>query len=222
MSLPIELPEDDHATIGLRIRAARRARGLNQGALADKLGVSQPTVANWESGIHDPRQLMLAKIAKALEVSLGWLASGERSQLEKDRHPAAAYLRRLLVHVPVVPITSVARILDEPALDFHALAVDYIPVTAGSQSLAAIFMRDDAMNLAFPGDNLVVINYAEREPAEGNLVLFHHQGKTPLLRRWRSNPARLEPISSDPHHETIFVDGPIGIIGTLFITIRFY
>ncbi len=221
MSLAIDLPDSETSTIGARIRAARRARHLNQGALAQKLRVSQPTIANWESGIHDPRQLMLAKIAEALQVSLGWLASGERSELEKDRHPAAAYLRRLVVHVPVVPIDQVARVLDEPDLDFHALAVDYIPITAGASTMAAIFMRDDAMNLAFPVDTLVVVNYAERNPAEGALVLVQYEG-APILRRWRTNPPRLEPISSDPSHKPIFLDRLEGVIGTLFISIRFH
>ena len=48
------------STIGDRIRQARKAAGLNQAGLAARIGVSQPAVANWESGVHDPRRLMLA------------------------------------------------------------------------------------------------------------------------------------------------------------------
>ncbi|MCI5046789.1 MAG: helix-turn-helix domain-containing protein, partial [Aquisalinus sp.] len=53
----VDSPETESA-IGARIRLSRKMKGLNQADLATRLGVSQPTVANWESGVHDPRQLM--------------------------------------------------------------------------------------------------------------------------------------------------------------------
>jgi transcriptional regulator with XRE-family HTH domain len=38
------------STLGQRLRKARQSGGLTQKALADRLGVTQPLVAHWESG----------------------------------------------------------------------------------------------------------------------------------------------------------------------------
>ena len=40
--------------IGHRIREARKQRGYNQQWLAEQIGVSQPSVSDWESGRNDP------------------------------------------------------------------------------------------------------------------------------------------------------------------------
>lgn len=208
--------------MGGRIRLARKQAGLSQSDLSGRLGVSQPTVANWESGVHDPRQLMLAKIAEVLCVPLSWLASGERSSTERDTHAAAAYLRRGLYHVPVIPAEQTASMLDAENADPHALATDYIPMTSGSSRLFAVFITDDAMNQALRGNTLAVIDYSHRSPGDGDLVLFLDAANEPVLRRWRSSPSRLEPYSSNPHHETIYVDRLEKVIGTVTVTIRWY
>lgn len=207
-------------SIGARIRIARKQIGLSQVDLANRLGVSQPTVANWETGVHDPRQLMLAKIAAALDITVAWLASGQRSDSEQDKHPAAAYLRRGIYHVPVISPRDATAMID-PTVDPHGMATDYIPVTAGTSRLFALFADDEAMNLAFPGNTLVVVDYNHRQPADGDMVLLFHDGRM-ILRRWRADPPRLEPYSSDPNHETLYVEKLKDVIGTVTVTIRWH
>ena len=209
-------------SIGARIRHARKKLGLNQADLAIRLGVSQPTVANWESGVHDPRQLMLARIAEALELKMSWLASGQRSSAEKDKHPAAAYLRRGLLHCPVITVTDAMKLADGVPHDLHDMAIDYLPVTSRNNTVFALFAQDDAMSLMFPGNTLVVIDYSHRNPADGEVVLLRRPDGSPLLRRWRQDPPRLEPYSTDPGHETIYIDRLDGVIGTVSVSIRFY
>ena len=46
--------------IGHRIREARKQRGYNQQWLAEQIGVSQPSVSDWESGRNDPTMDNLA------------------------------------------------------------------------------------------------------------------------------------------------------------------
>lgn len=51
-------------------KAARAARGLSQQDLADILGVEQPTVQRWETGVREPKTIdMLVKLCDALDVS---------------------------------------------------------------------------------------------------------------------------------------------------------
>jgi len=212
---------DESASIGARIRAARKRAGLNQTALAERVGVSQPAVANWESGVHDPRRLVIAKIAAVLGVSADWLAGGARSPDERDKHPAAAYLRRSIQHTPVISLADAALFLDNPHADPHALAEDYIPVTTRSERVFGCFVNDPAVDLAFPPNTLVVIDYSDRRPADGVFCLTA-TGDLPVLRRWREKPARLEPAASRSGFDAIPVDGPAAVIGCARVSIRFH
>lgn len=208
-------------SLGERIRDARKKSGISQVDLAKRVGVSQPAVANWESGVHDPRRLMIAKIADALQVSPLWLASGARSAAEEDKHPAAAYIRRPLQHTPVISFADAARLYEDPETDPHAVAEDYIPVTSGAEKLFALFVDDEAVDLAFPKDTLVVIDYADVRPADGAYGLFMLNGP-PIIRRWRAHPARLEPASSSDAYGPIYFDEPPKIIGCVRVSIRFH
>lgn len=221
MSTPRAADIADPISIGDRIKDARKDRSLSQVDLAKLVGVTQPAVANWESGIHDPRRLMLAKIADALNVSADWLASGARSLVEADTHPAAAYIRRPIQHTPVIGFADAARLYDDPEADPHAVAGDYIPVTSGADRLFALFVDDEAVDLAFPKGTLVVIDYADRLPADGAFALFLIDGP-PVIRRWRGRPQRLEPESASSAYGPIYLDGPPKIIGCVRVSIRIH
>jgi len=208
-------------SIGERIRKARKTRGLSQADLALRIGVSQPAIANWESGIHDPRRLTLAKLADALQTSLEWLAAGDRSAFETDKHGAAAYIRRPLQHVPVISNRAAALLGRDITADPHAMAEDYIPVTAGASKLFAVFANDEAVDLVFPSGALVVIDYADRSPNERSFCMASIAG-TPVIRRWRNAPRRLEPASSNPEISAIDVDHAVSIIGCVRLSIRIH
>ena len=168
-------------TIGQRIRTCRKRAGLNQGALADRLGVTQPTVANWEAGVHDPRQLMLAKLAEALDVSLGWLAGGERAEGETDA-VALSYLRRPIQHVPVLTPEDAARVAGG-GLDPQDAATDYVPVTYSGGRLAAVFLSGGAAPAGVAPGALLVADYDRRAPAPGEIVLLRTEGEL-TARAW--------------------------------------
>jgi transcriptional regulator with XRE-family HTH domain len=55
--------------IGTKIAKRRQELGMTQQGLADELGVSKSTVANWESGKHFPLR-KLGKVESVLGVSL--------------------------------------------------------------------------------------------------------------------------------------------------------
>ncbi|MBB4658436.1 helix-turn-helix domain-containing protein [Parvularcula dongshanensis] len=186
---PLASTSAEGGTIGLRIRTARKALGLNQGALAKRLGVTQPTVANWEAGVHDPRQLMLAKIADALSVSLGWLAGGERSGREQDTSPGAPYLRRPLQHVPILTPNSLSRVVTGQ-LDPHEVATDYVPITYGGGRLVAVFLPEAEPRSGIPSETLFVLDTERRRPLSGELVLLEDAGG-PVLHRWQEGETGL-------------------------------
>jgi len=66
--------------VALWLVQRRAALGLSQAALARQLGVSQPTVARWESGEHVPELPTLLRLADqlGLRLHLAIEAPGER------------------------------------------------------------------------------------------------------------------------------------------------
>jgi len=58
-------------SVGERIRAARKAKGVTQKQLSEILGTTQGTVNQWEKGKRNPKlNPTLRKIAKALDVEV--------------------------------------------------------------------------------------------------------------------------------------------------------
>ena len=55
--------------LGKRITQFRKERGLTQVELAERLGVGQPVLSNYEHGRLRPNHVILATLAKALQVS---------------------------------------------------------------------------------------------------------------------------------------------------------
>ena len=56
-------------TFGEKLQKLRQKTGMSQDALADKLGVSNSRVSNWEQGINRPDADKLADICRVLAVS---------------------------------------------------------------------------------------------------------------------------------------------------------
>lgn len=71
-------------TLGDRMRKARVAAGLEQADLAKRVGVSRPTVSQWERGRSEPRATQLLAWADATGHHIEWLL-GVRSRCSFGR-----------------------------------------------------------------------------------------------------------------------------------------
>ena len=68
-------------TLGKRIAALRKEKGLKQDALAEALGVSPQAVSKWENDQTCPDISLLPKLADLLGVSVDELLSGKKQEL---------------------------------------------------------------------------------------------------------------------------------------------
>ena len=66
---------DQRKVIGENIKAARKARGLSQRALAEKLGIAFQNLSVWENGKGAPSARYLMKLSEILQISLDKLTS---------------------------------------------------------------------------------------------------------------------------------------------------
>ncbi len=67
----------DAATFGDRLAAARETAGMEQEALAKRLGVQLKTLQGWENDLSEPRANRLQMLAGLLNVPMVWLITGE-------------------------------------------------------------------------------------------------------------------------------------------------
>ena len=65
---------------GDKAKKLRTDRGLNQTALADRLGVRKSIISAYESQMRMPSLEMLVKIALEFSVSVDWLLGLERTK----------------------------------------------------------------------------------------------------------------------------------------------
>lgn len=67
-------------TVGERIRAARKAKGLTQKQLGEACGIAEPTIRRYELGKLNPKFSTLKKIGKALHVTASYLQGYETEE----------------------------------------------------------------------------------------------------------------------------------------------
>jgi transcriptional regulator with XRE-family HTH domain len=78
-------PDDTTKTLGERITQARNAKNLQRNTLAELVGVSAPTVTDWESGmIKEIGARKLLAVARTLGVTQEWLLTGETTLPPND------------------------------------------------------------------------------------------------------------------------------------------
>lgn len=88
----------DKDSIGKRISVLRKAHGLTQKELAEKLSISNKTVSRWETDEGYPDVTILSNVAKALETTTDYLLYGkdEKTSVEKE-HGSELFFRIALL-----------------------------------------------------------------------------------------------------------------------------
>ena len=66
------------------IKKIRKAKGLTQKQLAEKIGVATITIQQYERGVRNPTISTLNRIAMALDVTIGELLSDKRLAIYED------------------------------------------------------------------------------------------------------------------------------------------
>ncbi|MCP1167301.1 helix-turn-helix domain-containing protein [Limimaricola litoreus] len=90
------------ATFGDRLAGAREGAGLDQEALATRLGVEISTLQAWEDDMDEPRANRLQMLAGMLNVSLSWLLTGRGDGPEAPHAETAPHLSDVLSEMRVL------------------------------------------------------------------------------------------------------------------------
>ena len=76
--------------ISNRIKRARKARGLTQQVLSERLQVTRGAIGHWEQGAAYPSTAKLSSLAAVLDIPLEWLIKGGPSPLKKQQNSGKA------------------------------------------------------------------------------------------------------------------------------------
>jgi transcriptional regulator with XRE-family HTH domain len=213
-----------------RIREARQARGWSQQDLAERIGVSQPTIVHWEQGTHTPRNLALARLADTLGVSRQWLKESPPPQASIQRAPlpqdvvsrfdpttpdTSAYLRTPIHHVPVFdgPLDEEEV---EACLTGGKPALTYVSASAFLLSPIGLIHDDASIAKTISPGSIAIIDCADKTLSDGKFYLVSLNGVA-KLRRFFAIPARFE---TDRPDDTLLLQSQPIVLGRLVMTIQ--
>lgn len=142
--------------VAVRIREARQARGLSQAELAERVRVSQPTIAHWEQGVHAPRQMAMVRLADALGVTAEWLTGETRPAAVAAGAVSRPYLERVLRHAPIFawPRTAMAW---RNTIEGRIAPLDHMPLTLEGGPFVGVLAQDPDSSVEFPIGSLVIL-----------------------------------------------------------------
>ena len=88
--------------MGNRIRELRKHLGLTQQEFADRIGVKQNTLSQYESGRNDPIDAVVSLICREFGVSEAWLRTGEGEMIAPStrQEEIAKYVGELFASKP--------------------------------------------------------------------------------------------------------------------------
>jgi transcriptional regulator with XRE-family HTH domain len=134
--------------IGMRLLDARRSRGMTQGSLANRAGVSQSAIAMWEKGKRTPRVEELVHLADALGEEVSYFLPRPR-----ELEPLRAILRAETTELDqgklgreLERVVDAAEKLPMPAIRIVVSGAN--PQTAAEELLAAAEVKEPAVNVA--------------------------------------------------------------------------
>lgn len=190
---------DDRPAPAIRLEEARKERGFQTAKdAAAYFGWSYPTYAQHEQGKRGIGR-KAKQYAKAFRVSEAWLLTGEGDK------PGPV--------VPLVSLVSAGR-LAEP--NGYVPSEDFISIPAGglpSGDWIALKVEGSSMDLFSPPGSIIFVNRNERDVIDGGFYVVRTDDGEATYKRYRKDPERLEPESTNREHKTIYPKGPLTVIG---------
>ena len=195
-----------------RLAQARHAKGLNKTAFAKAVGVSNPTVTDWEKssndgGIKEISGANLARAAEVLGVDSNWILLGKgkgpgetesQAAAEQVLPPGAMSVRVVddddpsLTHIPKIKLKLSAGITGfdaEPErFDGATLTVPTSWIKRHGyvrEKLFATRVGGESMETTLYDGDIVVVNTADTAKMDGAVYAFNYEGEAVIKRLTR-------------------------------------
>ena len=181
---------------GDNLKKIREDAGLSQKALAEKIFVSQQTVAKWERNGSTPNPETIVMIAEVLGVSNDYLLG----VVDKNITPVS--LERDTIKIPVL-----GRIPAGMPLEAIEDISDYIEIprnwTAGDKEFFALEIKGDSMYPEYlSGDTVIFERCSTCETGDDCVVAINGDDATFKRVERKENGIMIKPLN--PEYETMF------------------
>lgn len=194
-----------------RIKELREMAGKQQKELAIDLGVSQPTVSDWESGRKVPSAKSTSKLADYFQVPIDYLL-GRESVTDgppAPSRPGSKWIPVLGKVAAGTPIEAVEDILDYEEIDAK---------TAASGEHFALQIKGQSMEPRIKDGDVVIVRKQDGCDS-GDVAVVLVNGDEATVKRIKKEPAGIMLIPSNPSYEPKFYSNdeilslPVRIIG---------
>ncbi|MDR1162657.1 MAG: helix-turn-helix transcriptional regulator, partial [Candidatus Accumulibacter sp.] len=159
----------EEGTLGNRLRACRKAKGLTQKEVEARAGVSQGTLSELENDKY-PTSTFVPQLAELYGVEALWLATGEGRKVRDDTVEGAPTLGRSR-KVPVVGTSQLGDSgfwaeLNTPV----GFGDGHIPFPVRSERAYAVRCKGDSMKPRIKDGEFVIVD-PDQSPVPGDEVL---------------------------------------------------
>ena len=187
-----------------RIKELRESKKVSQERLADAVGISFSQISRFESGDREPRVSELLKIAQFLGIP--WPEFVEDGAASAATVPLISWVSAGALSVPREVIDAenarMVQVADLPSGSWFALAVD-----------------GDSMDRISPPGSVILVNRRDKRLVPNACYIIDDGDGGATYKRYRTNPMRFEPVSTNAAHEPIYPDQEPKIIGRVKRTI---
>ena len=183
-------------------------------------------LGDWLRGALKRGRLGQAELARKLTAELGRsidraavnkMATGARG-IAADEMLAIARITGKSLPGGTVTRVPLLSSLSELANAEYAPLLDVAGLESGK--FIALRVTDDAMDRVSPPGSIIIVNRADRRLEQSRSYLFQIKGEA-LYRRWHADPAYLDPFSTNPKHQPIFIRQrkDLDVIGRVYRTV---
>lgn len=188
------------------IMELRKAQGVSRAVLAEKMGTSQQQLARLENGDRRLTVEWAQRAADALQVKLGDI-------LGLSLNPAVPGLAaqeplRMAPLIGEVSCGNWREAVEQP--------IGYVPSLDGGPHTFALRAVGDSMDKIVQDGGMVGVDPDQLDLLDGKAYIVRNDAGDTTAKRYKSNPARLVPASSNPSHKEIAIgrDG-FAVIGRI-------
>jgi SOS-response transcriptional repressor LexA len=178
-----------------QITAVRKRAGLKIDELAEKTGLSTTYIWRMERGERNVSLKNLQKMAEALGVA-----------------PSELIEQKSVADVPILSWVS-AGMMARDDVQQDVIGEIRMSDLDPRGDWVALRVEGDSMDRISPPGSLILVDLTDKALVPNACYIITDSDSRATYKRFRSNPARFEPVSTNPSHEPIFPDGEPAVIG---------
>lgn len=178
-----------------QITAVRKRAGLKIDELAEKTGLSTTYISRMERGERNVSLKNLQIMAEALGVA-----------------PSELIEQKPVADVPILSWVS-AGMMARDDVQQDVIGEIRMSDLDPRGDWVALRVEGDSMDRISPPGSLILVDLTDKALVPNACYIITDSDNQATYKRFRSNPPRFEPVSTNTSHEPIFPDGEPAVIG---------